>query len=304
MRGRTRLNCLTMRDICAGFWRTRSRILGALGCFAAIAGTAQAQGALTASYTITMTGVAVGQLEWTAEIGGASYNTSASGKASGVLSVLVNGEGAVKTTGTVAEGRLMPGTFVSEITDDEGISELQVTYANGAARERVVSGPPPAPDRLPISDDDRRGVSDPLSAFLVPTAARDDFLNTANCRHVLQIFDGRRRYNLILSQGRVDKYKSTQGYSGPVLVCGVVLQPVAGYKPDSMLVKYVAGRRDMELWFAPVAGTSLVAPIRVSMPTLVGTLKIEATQFEAVAAPLPTVPTPAPVETKPLAPPR
>ena len=56
----------------------------------------------------------------------------------------------------------------------------------------------------------------------------------------------------------------------------------------------------MELWFAPIAGTSIMAPVRVLMPTLVGTLKIQADDFEAVASP----PTLAPVETSPLPPAR
>jgi hypothetical protein len=65
-----------------------------------------------------------------------------------------------------------------------------------------------------------------------------------------------------------------------VLVCGVILKPIAGYRADSMLVKHVAGRRDMELWFAPVSGTPVMAPIRVVMPTLIGTLEIAADQFD------------------------
>ena len=99
---------------------------------------------------------------------------------------------------------------------------------------------------------------------------------------------------------RMDKVAIESGYSGPILVCGVVLQPIAGYRADSMTVKYIAGRRDMELWFAPIAGTSIMAPVRVLMPTLIGTLTIQADQFEAAASPL----TPAPVETSPLPPPR
>jgi hypothetical protein len=67
-----------------------------------------------------------------------------------------------------------------------------------------------------------------------------------------------------------------------------------------MMVKYVAGRRDMELWFAPIAGTSIMAPVRVLMPTLIGTLRIQADQFEAAAS----AATPVPVETSPLPPPR
>jgi hypothetical protein len=56
----------------------------------------------------------------------------------------------------------------------------------------------------------------------------------------------------------------------------------------------------MELWFAPIAGTSIMAPVRVLMPTLIGTLKIQADQFAAAAS----APTPVPVETSPLPPPR
>ena len=68
-------------------------------------------------------------------------------------------------------------------------------------------------------------------------------------------------------------------------MCGFILQPIAGYRADSMLVKYVAGRRDLELWFAPIVGTSFIAPIRVMLPTLLGTLEIAAERFDAVAVP-------------------
>jgi hypothetical protein len=76
-----------------------------------------------------------------------------------------------------------------------------------------------------------------------------------------------------------------------VLVCGVMLKPIAGHRADSMLVKYVAGRRDMELWFAPISGTMAMAPIRVVMPTLIGTLEIAADQFD-VQSPAPDSATP------------
>ena len=55
----------------------------------------------------------------------------------------------------------------------------------------------------------------------------------------------------------------------------------------------------MELWFAPIAGTSIMAPVRVLIPTLIGTLRIQADQFEATAS----AATPVPVETSPLPPP-
>ncbi len=253
--------------------------------------SAQAQVRLKAHYTISMTGVSIGQIVWFVDIDRKRYTTSANGKASGVLSVLVNGEGSVVTQGVVVDGQPAPSNFTSSITDDDGKSELRMSFKDGVVMELVAQEPPPKPDRVPITDADRRGVADPLSAMLIPVKAGDEPLAAANCNRVLPIFDGRRRYNLALSFKRIDKIKLARGFSGPVLVCGVLLQPIAGYRADSMLVKYVAGRRGMELWFAPVAGTSIIAPVRVLMPTLIGTLEIQADQFEAVASPSSPVPT-------------
>ena len=262
--------------------------------------SARAQGKVKAHYTISMTGVTFGEIVWLIDIGDTLYTTTASGKASGVLSKLVNGEGSVAAQGNIAADRLLPSLYTSTITDDDGRIKLQMTFAGGAATETMTPQPPEYADRLPVTDADRRGITDPLSAVLISTKLGGGTLAASDCNHTLKIFDGRRRYNLALSYDRIDKVAIERGYSGPILVCGVVLQPIAGYRADSMMVKYVAGRRDMELRFAPIAGTSIMAPVRVLMPTLIGTLRIQADQFEAAAS----AHTPVPVETSPLPPPR
>jgi hypothetical protein len=261
---------------------------------------ARAQGKVKAHYTITMTGVTFGDIVWLIDIGDTLYTTTASGKASGVLSKLVNGEGSVEAQGNIAADRLNPSSYASAITDDDGTINLQMTFVDGVATETITPQPPVYTDRLPVTDADRRGIADPLSAVLIPTKLGGGTMAASDCNHTLKIFDGRRRYNLALAYNRMDKVALERGYSGPILVCGVVLQPIAGYRADSMMVKYVAGRRNMELWFAPIAGTSIMAPLLVLMPTLIGTLRIQADQFEAAAS----AATPVPVETSPLPPPR
>lgn len=243
---------------------------------------ASAQTRLRTHYTLSMTGVPIGQIAWLVAIGEQRYTTSANGKASGVLSVLVNGEGSVDVRGMIVDGHATPRFFTSKSKDDEGDAELRMTFEDGSVKELSGTAPPAGADRVPVTDVDRRGVSDPLSAMLIP--ADGEPLQPANCNHILAIFDGRRRYDLSLSYKRVDKVALERSFSGMVLVCGVMLKPIAGYRADSMLVKYVAGRRDMELWFAPVSGTPVMAPIRVVMPTLLGTLEIEADQFDVLPA--------------------
>lgn len=260
-------------------------LMRALACLIVCgAGVARAESRLTARYTISMTGVSIGRILWTVDVGDTFYTAGASGKASGALSILVNGEGRVSTHGAVKGGSLVPTFFTSNVNDDDGNIGLQMIFNNGAISELLTNAPPPEDDRLPVTEADRVGATDPLTAMLVTTAGPQDALAPANCDRVLAIFDGQRRYNLALSYKRVDKVKLDKGYAGPVLVCGVVLQPIAGYKANSVLVKYVAGRRNMELWFAPVTGTAIIAPIRVLMPTLLGTLEIEADRFVTTAS--------------------
>ena len=281
-------------------------------------GAARADGArpdtrVTAHYAITMIGVTIGHISWAIDIGADTYKTAASGKASGALSMLVNGEGRIATTGAITRSvskngavediRLSPMFFSSNVTEDGEPVGLQMTFDNGAVKTLRSNAPilesRRDADRIPVTEADRQGVSDPLTAMLIgipaPMPANiapgQSGLSPSVCNRLLAIFDGQRRYNLILSYKRTDQLKIDHGYAGPVLVCAVVLQPIAGYRADSMLVKYAGGKRDMEIWFAPIARTRLVAPMRLLMPTMIGTLEISAERFET-AVPMPqSVPT-------------
>lgn len=253
---------------------------------------------LAAHFIIAMTHVRVGELTWTVAFADNSYLASANGKASGVLSVLVKGEGSVTTHGTLANGRLVPVSARSDVSDEDGAYEVRMTFDNGALKHVENHGAPAPKDVVRVQPEYLHNVTDPLSAMLISYG--DEAFAPANCGKTLRIFDGRRRYDLALSYKRVDTLTNTRGYAGRVLVCNVVLHPIAGYKAGSLLVKYLAGKSDLEMWFAPIAGVAVMAPVRALMPTLIGTMDISADEFEAVAAH--TVAPAKPVEVAPLAP--
>ena len=52
----------------------------------------------------------------------------------------------------------------------------------------------------------------------------------------------------------------------------------------SALVKYLDGR-EIELTLAPIAGTRLLAPFRLSVANMLGDIVIEATAFETSTTP-------------------
>ena len=91
------------------------------------------------------------------------------------------------------------------------------------------------------------------------------------------------RYDLKLDFKRMETVKAEKGYQGPVVVCAVYFTPVAGYIPDRPVIKYLAAQRNIEIAFAPVAGTRILVPFRMTIPTPLGTAMLEATQFITTA---------------------
>ena len=93
------------------------------------------------------------------------------------------------------------------------------------------------------------------------------------------------RYDLKLEFKRMETVKAEKGYQGPVVVCAIYFTPVAGYIPDRPVIKYLAAARNMEIAFAPVAGTRILVPFRMVIPTPLGIAMLEATQFITTPTP-------------------
>jgi uncharacterized protein DUF3108 len=112
-----------------------------------------------------------------------------------------------------------------------------------------------------------------------------DPLGPDACRTGAAVFDGRMRYDLKLDFKRMDNVKAINGYRGPVVVCALYFTPVAGYIPDRPVIKYLAAQRNIEIAFAPIAGTRILAPFWMKIPTPLGLAMLEATHFITTASP-------------------
>ncbi len=266
---------------------TRATLLAAGSTLAlTVAGAAvdqaQAQGKLTANYTISVARIPVGKITWWTDIGDDSYTSTGSGEASGVVSFLASGKGSLSTRGTVNDGQLSPTEFTSDITQDDEKGALKMVLDQGSVTELKADAPAKAAvDRVPVTAAHQQGVVDPLTAWLIPAAGEGNGLGRAACERTLPIFDGQKRYDLKLTFKRMDKMKADRGYDGPALVCAVTFQPIAGHRAASPTVKFLAGGREIELWLAPVAGTRVLAPIRVSVANMLGNIVVQASEFQA-----------------------
>jgi hypothetical protein len=236
---------------------------------------------LAATYAISIAGVSLGRGELSVDLTPERYAAVGSGRAIGFLRILVSGEGMVTSRGRIIDGRPTPATFTAFLNDENERTTATMSFEQGSVTDLKAETSASETGRVPVTSEQLHDISDPVAALLVPTSGP---LSSEACRRTLRIFDGRRRYDLQLAFKRTDAAKGTQGYQGQVLVCAVTLLPISGHKQDSALVKYLTGGRELELWLAPVAGTQLLAPYRLSVANFVGDLVITATRYDVSSA--------------------
>lgn len=245
---------------------------------------AQAQGRLDARYTASLAGIPIGRGAWVIDIGDDKYLAAASGATAGIMRLFSGGEGTGASRGRVVNGQLVPATYAASISSSQRKNEVRIALKAGAVKDLSVSPPvTPESERVPLSESHRRGVIDPMTASLLRVAASGDPLVPNSCQRTVSVFDGRMRYDLHLAYKRMDQVKAAKGYTGPALVCAIYFSPVAGHIPDRAAIKYLAQLRDMEIWLTPIAGTSVLVPFRLSIPTPFGLGVLEATQFLTIA---------------------
>ena len=124
-----------------------------------------------------------------------------------------------------------------------------MALAGGNVTDYAVEPPlPPHPDRIPVTDADRRGVFDPMTSMLNRVGGNGDPVSPEACNRKVAVFDGRVRYDLRSEFKRMEIVKAERGYAGPAVVCAVYFTPISGYVPDRPAIKYlvdVARRRSL-----------------------------------------------------------
>jgi hypothetical protein len=259
-------------------------LLAGLALFAAA--PASAQGRLDARYEVTLSGISVGKGSWVVDIADDQYSSSASGGTAGLLKAFSGGFGTGGSQGRIVNGALVPQAYSATVTSSKKSETIRMSLDRFNIKEFVIEPEPQVdPDRIVITDAHKKGVLDPMTGSLLRVPGTADPLGPEACRSGTAIFDGRMRYELKLDYKRMEQVKAEKGYSGPVVVCAVYFTPIAGYIPDRAAIKWLATQRNIEAWFAPIAGTRVLVPFRMLIPTPLGMGMLEATQFVTQASP-------------------
>jgi hypothetical protein len=221
-----------------------------------------------ARYKLRYAGVEVGQLEVTSSNSGKNYSLSGTGKVS-VLFGAVTWTGSSSVSGTIEGGTPVPSSYAFDWSNRKKSGAIKMRYKDRTAEKIDVAPPPePHPDVVPLKPAHKSGALDPISAVLMLTKAD----GRAPCDRRVNVFDGKNRYDIVLSYKRTMRIPSaTPGDTAELAqVCRAVYEPIAGHR-DNDTTRKNAANRDVEVVMRRVPGSELLIPYSVTVPTAWGT---------------------------------
>jgi hypothetical protein len=219
---------------------------------------------LHVDYGLSLLGLPVGTAEMSGEFGKDRYALNAKGRLTGLLAVVASGKGVAAVSGTISGGKLVPAEFTAFGGTSALNRAFRIAFANGNATQVAIAPPYiEKADKVPVLEPHKLGVLDPLTAMVGFSKGKAGPLDPTNCDRTLPIYEG------------------IEGYAGDVLVCTARYIPISGHRAMRPTVKFMQDNKDISVWLAPVAGGPLLAPLRVSVRTTVGTAIFQAEKWHS-----------------------
>lgn len=251
--------------------------------FVALAAAPAVAGSVEANYAATLGGFPVGSGSLTFDVGQTGdWRADLSAQVRGLAAIVAN-----RSASATASGRAQPKAQTSKdyaLRIDGGAEPNHVDIAFAGANVKSVSATelhfPGWDRRIPLLPEHKKGVIDPLAAFVLPLAPGQDPMAKSNCERTARVFDGRVRYDLRMTYGSTMDVQGKEGYSGQALVCAVAYRPIAGYRPLSPAEEQFERNLEFSIWFVPAGGDArAMIPYRVVVGTPVGLLQVYAHSF-------------------------
>jgi hypothetical protein len=249
-------------------------------CLAAPAADPVHDGDLKVKYKISFLGFDLARANLAAKFEHGLYAARVGYRTTGIVKVFATATGDVSATGTADLNHISPAEFHQATKENAKDSKVSMTMTQGTVTaSEAVPEAPADPDRVPMKDEYRKNVLDPLSAMLIPLGKGKDPLSAA-CNRTIPVFDGWTRFDIALTFKAL-KTISKPEYKGQAVVCAVRWVPIAGHVPTRKGTKFMMDNKDIEVTLAPIADTGFLAPLHIGVETLHGHIDVDALEFTA-----------------------
>lgn len=228
---------------------------------------------VAARYKLYFGGFEVGKYNFQSTSNGKTYVTTGNAEVSALFGAF-KWKGGIESTGTLGTTAPAPASYKLSFKSKSKIGSVTLGFDKAGVKSvDIVPAKPPHPDAVPLKPEHLKAVFDPMSSILAMTHG-----NGSNpCNRTIPIFDGKIRFNLIMTAKADQRVKeeTPSGQPKELKVCKVKYVPVAGHKPkdfDKPWIDYDA----MEIAFRPIPSANVYVPYTVTIPTTIGSAVMSA----------------------------
>ncbi|MGO8779503.1 MAG: DUF3108 domain-containing protein [Rhodomicrobium sp.] len=234
---------------------------------------------VNAVYNIHFLGAHIGEFRIHSSINNRQYNLQANADIS-VFFGAVNWKGVTASHGLMTANGPVPLNYTFHYATSDKREAVEIRFQQRMVQDIIINPPShPGARSVPITAADLQNVVDPLSAVILLSQARlSRFSGADACTKRLPIFDGKIRYDLVLSPKGTRTIGSGRSHN-IAYVCRVNYVPIAGHK-QGKTSDYATGNTGIEIWLVPMPEAGLLVPYYVHVPTPAGTASMVTAKFD------------------------
>ena len=232
---------------------------------------------VAASYQVSFNGFDIGNFQFESSTAARTYSLAGSAKLSLLLGAF-KWSGATSSKGVIAGAEPEPSEHAFEYKSSSKSGSLAMRFSKGRVTDTETIPPiKPSKNAVPLTDRHLEGVLDPLSAVMAMSRGKMD----DPCNQKIAVFDGKQRFDLVLSFSRRTRIKEARPSGEPDLgyVCRVRYVPIAGHKMNKMVAS-MAASEGIEVVLRPIPSANIVVPYQVKVPTFLGSAVLTSQRVE------------------------
>ncbi len=173
-------------------------------------------------------GMNVGSVKLTSDVNAATIDSRMDVATAGMVRSLTGFRSEITGAGRLdGNGDVRPERFASFYETRRETREVDVRYGDGGRVTRVATFKRGEPTPVDVPEAMQHGTIDPLSAFFTIRNWLAEVREDGSGRRTLELFDGRRRYDLHIDY--LARRAATFGGGTPVLELRLQLEPIAGF---------------------------------------------------------------------------
>lgn len=180
------------------------------------------------TYRITFLGIPFGRTRYDGTFDDGRYAAKAHFETSGLVSIFWRAIIDANVEGRYDATSISPSLYDSYYRSGKKFQRVKLTYQDG--KTTLLAEPPYGVRKFAVSDAQKAESVDPMSALtLVLLGLKADKANP--CGTVAPVYDGRRRYDIVLTPLRQEHVKiSREIFDGTAQLCQIQYKQISGYK--------------------------------------------------------------------------